>query len=102
MEREILKAKETHMPSKTVKFNKYKHKKKNWITTAILKSIHYRDKLYRKLKSSKKSDATYENLKSNYNNYNKILNKMIKQAKIDYYNNEFDKYSSNIKKHGKQ
>ena len=43
-------AKDKHMPYKTVKFNKYKHKKSTWITLAILKSIRYRDKLRNKLK----------------------------------------------------
>ena len=98
IEQEILKAKETHIPSKKVRFNKYKHKKKNWITTGILKSIHHRDKLYRKLKSCKSSDAIYETHKLNYNHFNKMLTKMIKLAKSDFYNNEFDKYSNNIKK----
>ena len=45
LESEIIKAKEQFLPSKTVRFNKYKHKKNNWITTAILKSIHHRDTL---------------------------------------------------------
>ena len=33
-----------------VKFKKYKHKKCNWITKGIIKSIKYRDNLYKKLK----------------------------------------------------
>ena len=98
MEHEILKAKEKYLPSKKVKFNKYKHKKKNWITTGILQSIHHRDKLYRKFKSCKHSDAVYETNKLIYNDYNKSLNRLIKLAKTDYYRNEFDKHSNNIKK----
>ena len=38
------------MPTKLVKFNKYKHKKSMWITQGILRSIQYRDKLYKQLK----------------------------------------------------
>ena len=84
IEKEILKAKEMHLPSKRMKFNKYKHKKKNWITTGILQCINNRDKLYRKLKCCKHTHADYGIHKSNYNNYNKSLNKLIKTAKSEY------------------
>ena len=47
---EIARAKNKCMPSKKLKFNKYKHKKSLWITQALLKYIRYRDKLYKKLK----------------------------------------------------
>ena len=33
---EILRSKNKHMPSKWVKFNKYKHKKSSWITQGLL------------------------------------------------------------------
>ncbi len=35
-------AKNKHLPSKTVKYNKYKHKKTKWITNGPLKSIYYK------------------------------------------------------------
>ena len=38
-----------HMTGKFVKFNKYKHKKSKWITYGILKSIRFRDNLYKKI-----------------------------------------------------
>ena len=98
IESELTKAKEKYLPSKTVRFNKYKHKGKNWITTGILKSIHVRDKLYAKYRSYRISDPLYTIHKSTYNNYNKLLNKMIKTAKCKHYHNEFDKYKDNIKK----
>ena len=41
-------AKEQHLPKKTVKFNKRKHKKSKWMTYGILKSINTKDKLYKK------------------------------------------------------
>ncbi len=31
-----------------MKFNKYKHKKSKWVTFGIIKSIQYRDNLYKK------------------------------------------------------
>ena len=33
---------------KSVKFNKYTHSKSKWITKGILKSIKYKDNLYKK------------------------------------------------------
>ena len=39
-----------YFPDKCVKFNKYKHKRSNWITSGILKPIEFRDKLYKRLK----------------------------------------------------
>ena len=98
IEAEILKAKKQYLPSKKVRFDKYKHKKNNWITSAILQSIHFRDNLYRKLKTTNQFDVTYSTHKTNYNKYNKLLNKLIKDAKAKYYNDEFKQYNNNIKK----
>ena len=95
---EINKAKALHLPSKRVRFNKYKHKNKNWITSGIIKSINFRDKLYTKFKSCKTSDPSLSMHKSRYNNFNKILKKTIKEAKSNFYGNEFSKHSDNIKK----
>ena len=41
-----------HLPTKKVKFNKYKHKKTPWITFGLLKSIHTRDNLYPRISFS--------------------------------------------------
>ncbi len=38
-----------HIPDKLVKFNKHKHKKSNWISKGIIKSISLRDKLHYEL-----------------------------------------------------
>ena len=40
------------MTGKFVKFNKYKHKKSKWITYGILKSIRFRDNLYKKIENN--------------------------------------------------
>ena len=45
----ITKTYDRHFPEKCVKFNKNKHKWSNWITSGILKSIEFRDKLYKRL-----------------------------------------------------
>ena len=52
LEHTIMSAINEHLPNKTVKFNKHKHKNSNWITKGIIKSIKYRDTLYRTLKKT--------------------------------------------------
>ena len=42
--------KNIHIQTKVVKFHKYRHKKSNWITKGLLRSIKYRDKLCKQLK----------------------------------------------------
>ena len=59
---DILRAKNKHMPCKLVKFNKYKHKKSAWITLGLLKSIRYRDKLYKQLRLSNPNSLHYDTL----------------------------------------
>ena len=46
----LKKTKKTHMTSKLVKYNKYKHKKSKLVTTGLLRSIRFRDTLYKKIK----------------------------------------------------
>ena len=41
----IFNAKQKHLPTKTVKFKKYRHKFSPWVTNGILKSIKYKDKI---------------------------------------------------------
>ena len=59
LENKLTKLYEQHFSLKTVRYDKYKHKKENWITTGILHSIKYRDKLYRKLKQMAPTDAAF-------------------------------------------
>ena len=62
---EIARSKNKCMPSKIVKFNKYKHKKSSWITQGLLKSIRYRDQLYKKLKLTNPNSPNYDTIKTN-------------------------------------
>ena len=36
----IMESKENHLPKKTQRFNKYKHKKEKWMSSALLKSVY--------------------------------------------------------------
>ena len=86
-----------HLPWKLVKFNKYRHKGNRWITHGVIKSIKYRDKLYRNLKGAQKDSLFYTELKNKLSVYNKILKKTIREAKYIYYNRQFEESKSNIK-----
>lgn len=88
---------EKHFQYKLVKFNKYKHKKEQWVTNEILKSISKRDKLYRKFKNTSKTSAYYTALKNELQTCNRALKYCIQQAKRTYYESLFDKYKNDTK-----
>ena len=90
-------AKQKHLPLKEVKFNKSKHKKSQWITKGLIKSINFRDKMYRDLKNYSSDSTEYITLKLNLGTYNYILRRNIYLAKKSYYANLFQKYKSDVK-----
>ena len=94
---EIARAKNKCMPSKIVKFNKYKHKKSSWITQGLLKSIRYRDKLYKKLKLTNPNSPNYDTIKTNLKTYNLILKQNIHSAKQIYYETCFHQFRNDIR-----
>ena len=94
----ITTAKQKHMPSKLEKVKRYKHKLSPWITSAIIKSIKYRDQLYRKMKSCDPDSEEYGKHRTNLNTYNSILQKSIRLAKANYYGKEFEKHKCDSKK----
>ena len=77
----ISQAKDKHLPIKLVKFNKHKHKKSNWISIGIIRSITYRDKLYMRLKQVPIDSEMYTHLKTNLKTYQVILKRLIRNAK---------------------
>ena len=95
---EIVRAKNKHMPCKLVKLNKYKHKKYAWITLGLLKSIRYRDKLYKQLRLSNPNSLHYDTLKLNLKTYNLILRKSIISAKQMYYESRFNRIGNDIRR----
>ena len=96
---DIVSAKDKHMPTKMVKFNKYKHKKTMWITQGILRSIQYRDKLYKKLKLTHPNSSNCEIININLKTYNTILTHTIRAAKKGYFENRFYRFKNYIKKY---
>ena len=94
---DIVRAKDKHMPTKLVKFNKYKHKKYMWITQGILRSIQYRDKLYKRLKLTHPNSSNYEIININLKTYNTIFKHTIGAAKKVYFENRFYRFKNDIK-----
>ncbi len=83
---------------KCLKLNKRKHKKSKWITFGIIKSINYRDEMYKRLKMTAAGITQFEILQSHLNIYNKILKKSIWLQKKLYYQACFKKYKKRYEK----
>ena len=64
----LIKLKEKHLPNKTIKFNKQKHKKTPWITRSIIKSINLKNRLYKLLRVAPTNSLHYTTLKTNLQN----------------------------------
>ena len=90
-------AKNKHMSGKLVKYNKYKHENIAWLTNGLLRSIQFRDKLYKHLKSTNPTSLEYANSQINLRTYNRILRKSLRAAKRIFYSLIFDKYKADIK-----
>ena len=75
--------------TKTCRPHKHKHKMNPWITFGIIRSIRFRDKLFKRLKQTELGSLQYEELKTNLATYNNILKKTIREAKKQYYSNAF-------------
>ena len=75
------------MQTELVKFNKYKHKKSMWITQGILRSIQYREQLYKQQKLRHPNSSNYEIININLKTYNTILKYTIRATKNLYFEN---------------
>ena len=80
-ERIALNAYEKHIPNKCVKVNKHKHKLSLWITTGLIKSIEFCDKLYKWLKSCPQDSPEHNRMEYNLKTYNGYLKQCIRTAK---------------------
>ena len=87
-----------HLPSKTVKFHKHKHKINPWITKGCIRSIRTRDIMYRQLKQMHPGSNKYDKLKEKLDSYKTTLRKSLRQAKFSYYTSLFEKYKNDSKK----
>ena len=94
----IMSAIKKHLPSKIVRYNKYKHKKTKWVTDGIIRSIKMRDQLYAELKNLDITDNEFDRRKETLREYNRILKLSIRNAKKLYYHSCFNKYRDDVKK----
>ena len=90
-------AKEKHLPKKMVKFDKRKHKKANWMTNGLLKSINNKDRLYKKLIRTDMDDLQYVTLKNEFTAFKNTLRRSINEAKRLYYLRTFALYKNDVK-----
>ena len=90
-------AQKKQIDSKRFKYNKYRHKKCKWITFGLLKSIEFRDNLYRELKKTPIDRDDYRNKKINLRTYNRIINRSKTYLKKRYYAEKFHQLKNNIK-----
>lgn len=67
---------------------------KPWITFGLVKSIRYRDKLYKKLNKQPFNDR----LRSEYTRYRNTLHSVIKRAKFNYYQEKIQSSNGNPRK----
>ena len=92
-------AREKHLPKKTVKYQKKRHKKSKWISNGILKSINTKDRLYKVLVQTDPANTIlYERRKEEFKQYRAELRKSIRKAKRDYYTSIFNRHENGIRK----
>lgn len=97
LEKIIVEAKNKYITKKLVKYDKHKHKKNNWITEGLMKSIKFRDKMYTQLKQTVVHTPEHDTLKLNLSTYNRIIKRSIRLLKSKYYKNKFEKYKNDSK-----
>ena len=75
-------AKDKHLPMKSVRYQKRKHKKSKCMTTGILNSINTKDGLYKTLLKTGTNNDDYRVAKANFKRYRDILRNNITRAKM--------------------
>ena len=91
-------AKDKHLPMKSVRYQKRKHRKSKWMTTGILNSINTKDGLYKTLLKTGTNNDDYKVAKATFKRYRDILRNSIKRAKTLYYKRTFNLYQNDVKK----
>ena len=83
-----------HIPEQISKPNKYKQNKHPRITQTILKSILTLDHLSKKCIHSK-ATPDFNNVDQQYKQYRNLLNRVIRNAKSQYWNTKFTESKNN-------
>ena len=77
----ILSAKAKHLAPQIIKYKNHKQKLSQWMTSGILNSTKFRDKLYLKLQSLSPGTVLHNKIDLELRSYNNLLKKIIRQAK---------------------
>ena len=80
-----------HIPSKVVKFNKYKHMKSKWMTYGLFTKIKKRVELYRAVSMTNPGTNAYTAKQSELKNNLKEVRNLKRNSKANYCNLEFIK-----------
>ena len=94
---ELANAKQLHMPTERVKFNKKNHKVQPGMNNVLLKKIIKKSDKYSKLLKIPKTDENYAFKKTEFNEYVKSVKNDIRIAKRNYYFHVFNIHRNNIK-----
>ena len=86
------------LPTRTVRFNKYRHKLSSWITQGLIRSTQNRDRLYRRLKETKPNSPFLHEREDKLQRVNKILKQSIRLAKKMYYVSRFESIKDDARK----
>ena len=81
LEKILIECYEKSFETKTVRFNRKRHYHNKWMTPAILKSINYKNNLYKNLILNRNSPILYKKLKTNFNTYLEMLKDCIRLRK---------------------
>ena len=92
--------KQKHFPKKNKK--KYKHKSTLWITTGILKSIKFKNKIHFALRRTPDESPHYSTIETNLGNYNMILKNSIRLEFFFIILQFFKRQKVTLKKAGQQ
>ena len=93
----IIESKANRLPKKSQRFNRYNHKKEKWMSSALLKSVVHKNKLYRDWKSTTDNNE-YQINQANFKTYERILKNMIEESKQKFYFDTFLAQKNDMKK----
>ena len=94
----LSKAKLTHMPKTTRRYNKRKDKNEKWITNELFKQINKKNDKYVDWKTKSITTEMYNNKKINFKTFEKIVNINIIKTKRSYHHNSFRDYKNSMNK----
>ncbi len=89
------------MPNKLVNLNTYEHNKSKWITRGMIKSIHFRDYLYKQFEMKTPDSPEHAAMEINVKAFNRTIIKSNRTLNKDCHEYEalLNKFKDDIKKY---